>query len=123
MEQIQTQWGERVNVVAVAVAVSQSQRRVKRHAEDQGASLPLPMGWKGRGRPGLRSPGHVGGHRPRRERKSGVHRVRQGPGFGEGDIGPREMRWGPATSPPSDSGVTRSMAAFRASYGHAGPPD
>ena len=47
MEQIQTQWGERVNVVAVAVAVSQSQRRVKRHAEDQGAAYPYL--WDGRG--------------------------------------------------------------------------
>lgn len=47
MEQIQTQWGEKVNVVAVAVAVSQSQRRVKRHAEDQGAGYPYL--WDGKG--------------------------------------------------------------------------
>ena len=47
MEQIQTQWGEKVNVVAVAVAVSQTQRRVKRHAEDQGANYPYL--WDGKG--------------------------------------------------------------------------
>ena len=40
LDQIQAEWGSKVNVVAVAVAVSQSQRRVKRHAEDQGSSTP-----------------------------------------------------------------------------------
>ena len=47
MEQIQAQWGERVTVVALAVAVSQSQRRVKRHAEEQGAGYPYL--WDGKG--------------------------------------------------------------------------
>jgi thiol-disulfide isomerase/thioredoxin len=47
MDQIQARWGERVNVMAVAVAVSQTQRRVKRHAEDQGAAY-LYL-WDGKG--------------------------------------------------------------------------
>lgn len=47
IEEIQARWGGKVNVVAVAVAVSQSQRRVKRHAEDQGADYPYL--WDARG--------------------------------------------------------------------------
>jgi thiol-disulfide isomerase/thioredoxin len=47
MEEIQARWRDKVNVVAVAVAVSQSQRRVKRHAEEQGA--PYPYLWDGKG--------------------------------------------------------------------------
>jgi hypothetical protein len=47
MEEIQTRWGDKVNVVAVAVAVSQSQRRVKRHVEDQEADYPYL--WDARG--------------------------------------------------------------------------
>ena len=47
LDQIQEQWGSRVNVVAVAVAVSQSQRRVKRHVEDHG--IEYPYLWDGAG--------------------------------------------------------------------------
>lgn len=40
MEQIQDEYGDRMNVVAVAVAVSQSVRRVRRHLEDHDAGYP-----------------------------------------------------------------------------------
>ena len=47
LDQIQEEWGSRVNVVAVAVAVSQSRRRVKRHVEDHGIGYPYL--WDGEG--------------------------------------------------------------------------
>ena len=47
LDQIQEQWGSKVNVVAVAVAVSQSQRRVRRHVEDHGIAYPYL--WDGEG--------------------------------------------------------------------------
>ena len=40
LDQIQAEYGDQVNVVAVAVAVAQSQRRVRRHVEDHGAGYP-----------------------------------------------------------------------------------
>ncbi|WP_419162473.1 TlpA family protein disulfide reductase [Candidatus Palauibacter sp.] len=40
IDQVQADFGDRVNVVAVAVAVAQSLRRVKRHAEAHGAEYP-----------------------------------------------------------------------------------
>lgn len=39
-DEIQAEYGERVNVVAVAVGVSQSVRRVKRHLEDHDPGYP-----------------------------------------------------------------------------------
>ncbi len=47
LDQIQENWGSKVNIVAVAVAVSQSQRRVKRHVEDH--DIPYPYLWDGEG--------------------------------------------------------------------------
>ena len=40
MDQIRSEYGEAVNVVAVAVAVSQSQRRVRRHVEEHQPGYP-----------------------------------------------------------------------------------
>ncbi len=40
LDQIHSEFGSQVNVVAVAVAVSQSQRRVKRHVEEHGIGYP-----------------------------------------------------------------------------------
>ena len=47
LDQIQEQYGGRVNVVAVAVAVSQSQRRVRRHLESHDPGYPYL--WDGSG--------------------------------------------------------------------------
>jgi thiol-disulfide isomerase/thioredoxin len=47
LDQIQEEWGSRVNIVAVAVAVSQSQRRVRRHVEEHG--IEYPYLWDGEG--------------------------------------------------------------------------
>lgn len=47
IDQIVTEHGDEVNVVAVAVAVSQSQRRVQRHVDDHGATYPFL--WDGSG--------------------------------------------------------------------------
>ena len=47
LDQIHTEYGPKVNIVAVAVAVSQSQRRVKRHVEDH--DIGYPYLWDGGG--------------------------------------------------------------------------
>ncbi|MDA0329239.1 MAG: TlpA disulfide reductase family protein [Gemmatimonadetes bacterium] len=47
LDQIQAQYGDRVNVIAVAVGVSQSVRRVKRHLE--GHDPGYPYLWDARG--------------------------------------------------------------------------
>ena len=47
LDQIQQDWGDQVNVVAIAVAVSQSQRRVRRHVEDH--EIAYPYLWDGEG--------------------------------------------------------------------------
>ncbi len=47
MDQVQAQFGDQVNVVAVAVAVAQSQRRVKRHLEGHDPGYPYVWDAKG----------------------------------------------------------------------------
>lgn len=47
LDQIQTQYGDRLNVVAVAVAVSQSVRRVKRHLAEHDPGYPYLWDAKG----------------------------------------------------------------------------
>lgn len=47
IDQIAADYGDTVGIVAVAVAVSQSLRRVRRHAEDHGATYPFL--WDGAG--------------------------------------------------------------------------
>lgn len=47
MDQVQAQFGDQVNVLAVAVAVAQSQRRVKRHLEGHDPGYPYVWDAKG----------------------------------------------------------------------------
>ncbi len=47
MDRIQSEFGDRMNVVAVAVAVAQSVRRVRRHVEDHDPGYPYV--WDGKG--------------------------------------------------------------------------
>jgi thiol-disulfide isomerase/thioredoxin len=47
LDQIQAEWGSRLNVVAVAVAVSQTRDQVKTHVEERGITFPFL--WDGEG--------------------------------------------------------------------------
>jgi thiol-disulfide isomerase/thioredoxin len=47
LDQIQAEWGSRLNVVAVAVAVSQTPDQVKKHIEERGITFPIL--WDGEG--------------------------------------------------------------------------
>jgi thiol-disulfide isomerase/thioredoxin len=47
LDEVQTRFGDQVQIVAVAVAVAQSPRRVRRHAEEHGAAYPYL--WDGKG--------------------------------------------------------------------------
>lgn len=47
LDDIHTEYGDEVNVVAVAVAVSQSLRRVKRHVDEHGTGYPYLWDFRG----------------------------------------------------------------------------